>query len=452
MKRNLRYTRDDMEISMSNLFFHVLKKWKSILLITLIGVALGVAFQNMRVSGGALLPEQREYERKVQEYEYGIASNQEIIESTGKLVEVSQDAQKNSIYLNLDSEHVWMSTVVYAVHIDNADLSAYSNMSINPYTQIADSYNAQLQGNLIPEADRMELIGSDILGYWNELVRISNSSTGTSITFTAYGPDEAFVTRITDYLEKRLMEQQEKVGQSLAPHSLSRYSANVSETRNTAVAEAAAELADKIARYQEKIVKAQTDLDTLLDQDMPVAPGKHILKIGALFGIIFALLAVTVIVICYLASGRVLSRSFAILYDAPVLGRVRSASRRRLWIDRKIEDWQYRHFPDADREMDTIAAYLKANAGEGRVCVCGMAPDADVEAFVKAMNGRTGSAPALVRTDDILQNADRIREARASQGLVIVEKVGASRLNAVFDEADKLVAADVPVLGWVVIE
>ena len=55
-------------------------------------------------------------------------------------------------------------------------------------------------------------------------------------------------------------------------------------------------------------------------------------------------------------------------------------------------------------------------------------------------------------TDDILQNADRIREARASQGLVIVEKVGASRLNAVFDEADKLVAADVPVLGWVVIE
>ena len=60
MKRNPDYSLDDMDISIVRLLVSILKRWRLLVVVVLIGCLLGGAFQAFRVQNGALVNEQED--------------------------------------------------------------------------------------------------------------------------------------------------------------------------------------------------------------------------------------------------------------------------------------------------------------------------------------------------------------------------------------------------------
>ena len=452
MKRNMDYSMDDIEISISGLIIFLMRQWRLLIVCGLIGCLIGGAFQTIRVRNGALLEEQEDYEMELAAYQHDLDTYSQTVANCEKMIQDNQNNLQNSVFLNLDSDHVWVSTVLFDVIVEDSVLQMYNNTVINPYSMIAKSYIAGLDAHHISPEKRRELIGTDVLDYWNEVVSISETNDGRMITVTVKGKSKEFCGAVVDYLTEQIQILQESAAKQMVPHEIRVYSSSVIEDNYPSIMENREKINNTIADYRKKQVEAQRSLVKLQRKGEPGRPGKHIVKFAVIFGVIFGVLAVGLMVVRYLASGVIRDRNFVQLYDAPLVGCVRVSPARKNWIDRVIDKLQFKYYQNTDDEVSSIAAFLKTKAVNGPVTICGNAPKEDLQMLCSALSEKNGSQPEIHITDNILLDADSIQEAKASSGLLIVERIGASRMRDVFSEADRIIADDIPVLGWVLTE
>lgn len=450
MKRNLDCTPADVEISVISIIFAVLSKWRLLVLTAVIGCLIGAGFQFVRVQNGALIEEQEDYEIALADYKNNVASLNQTVRNTQVLLADYNKNLENSIFLNLDSEHVWTSAVMFDIAIDNDVLALYNNTTINPYALITNAYLDKLSVNLISAEDRKNLIGTDVMEYWDELVQISAANSGRMIKLVANGESQEFVNRITSFLEKKLLEEHSIVSKQIISHDIREYSSAVNETKNQQIASARQKLNDSVAALLKQNMETQSKLNSMVRDGEPVRPGNHIVKFAVLFGFLFAALSAAVLLLRYALSGLMHDTGFIQLYDAPLLGMIRTASESRNRIDKVLEKLKYRDFSSPEKEMESIIAYLSTNVGSGQVYVDGNAPEEEIVKICDALNRKTPDALEILILKDVLLDAGKIEKVKSSSGLLIVEKIGVSKMQDVFNEADKMITNHLNVLGWIV--
>ncbi len=451
MKRNPDYSLDDMDISIVRLLVSILKRWRLLVIIVLIGCLLGGVFQAFRVQNGALVNEQEDYEIEHKDYVLAQSTYTQIISNNDEIILDSQDTLKNSIYLNLDSEHVWTSSVIFNLTIDDSVLVTYNNTAINPFSILARAYIAKLAGDQIPEGKREELIGSGEVDYWNELVTVSELANGRMVEISAKGATQESAAKITDYLSELLLSSSESVSGQVIPHTADKYSESIREDKDPGILTKIQKINESISSSRDKINKAQTELIKMRGQE-PFPPGKHIFKFAAIFGFVFGVLGVLLVAVKYLSKGFVQDSMFVQLYDAPLLGTVRVSPEKKNPIDRLIDRIQFRNIPSAESELDSIAAFLMSHSGEGDVILCGTVPEADLQALGSELDKRTKGSPKLNPERGLLQDAKSMERVKGAAGVVVVEKIGASKKQGILSEAEKLMMNELPVLGWIITE
>lgn len=450
MTRNTDYNLEDMGISVFALLYQGLKHWRILLAAAIIGCLVGGGFTYLQAQKGPSELAKAEYELELRQYQDAVDSNTRIAENNEKMLQERTEYLENSIWVNLDSEHVWESTLVYALNLEAEDLSLYSNTAMNPYGQLAGTYMAQLSGKVIPAEDRAALIGTDNPAYWDELVKVT--SDGRLVTISCVGESSEYVTRVTSYLAERMAGEAQKAAQTIMPHTCSLYTQSVNEKTDGEMASRRQTISDALAAYRDKAKTARANLKTLLKDGEPKQPGNRIILMALVVGFVFAVLAFVLAVLKCVFGWVVDTEDIVKLYDAPKLGRVRLGRNKKNAVDRLVDRMFFRHSADAESELTGIALYLREKAPSGEVMLCGTAPEEDIRKICDGLAAKTGGAPGVKACMSLAKNMSRLEEAKAGAGVVLVEKLGTSHTRAVVDEADKMVVNGVPVLGWILID
>ena len=451
MTRNTGYNLEDMGISISALLYNGLKKWRVILIAALVGCLVGAGAQTF-LSGRNAEQKLAKHELEVQQYHASVESNTRIAEDNEALLQERMDYLQNSVWINLDSDHVWEASLAFALNLEEEELGLYSNTAMNPFSQVAGSYLVELSGKSLPAEDRLSLIGTENPAYWDELVKVGMEGSARLVTIVCKGESEEFVTRMASYLTDRMTGKAQTAVQAILPHTCTLYSQTVNEKTDEEITSRRQAISDKLASYREAARTARANLEKLEKDGEPGMPGNRIAMMAVVIAFVFALLAFVLVDLKCVFGWVVDHEDIVRLYDAPKLGRVHLKREKQIFVDRWVDWLFFRHRPDADSELEGIASYLRQKAPEGKVMLCGTAPEKDIRRVCDGISAHTGKAPAVEAVMSLSRNTSRLEEAGKSAGVVIVEKLGTSRTKSVVDEADKLVVNGVPVLGWVLID
>ncbi len=97
-----------IEINLKDLFFHILYRWRSILIAAIIGAVVLCGYQYFSIKkvhdAGKVTKEERQYQLNLQKYHDDLENNQNIIRVNTKLLQGQNNYRKESIYFQLDSQ------------------------------------------------------------------------------------------------------------------------------------------------------------------------------------------------------------------------------------------------------------------------------------------------------------------------------------------------------------
>ena len=119
---------NEREIDLKDLFFHVLYRWRSIIIIALVGALLACAWQFFSIArvhmAGELTKEEKKYEIDQKNYEITLAALEDSVESYQKVIENQTAYLNNSLLLKLDPKDSLSAVKKYSVTADRSLIEA----------------------------------------------------------------------------------------------------------------------------------------------------------------------------------------------------------------------------------------------------------------------------------------------------------------------------------------
>lgn len=212
------------EISVADLFFYILSKWRKLLVAILVGaLTFGIIF-------GALYLKQTKSTSKsdvdailhklTNEEKVSIQDSADLITNYKKMFEKQKEYNAKSIYQSIDSFQI--QTVVMKYYIDNFYQVSYpvieGNNNIIPLIQ---SYNALLSREELYEKVSLELDPSIEPLYFAELVDVDTSEQDEGIlTVTIYSDSMDISESISGIIDDALNEQKDSMIEKYGDHNL----------------------------------------------------------------------------------------------------------------------------------------------------------------------------------------------------------------------------------------
>lgn len=106
-------TEHDTEIRINHLFSHFLRRWKSILVVTVICAAVLGGWQYFSIKkthdAGAQTKEEARYAQELADFQEKLKNAQENVEESTAICEDHKAYRQNSILMNLDPNNVWIA-------------------------------------------------------------------------------------------------------------------------------------------------------------------------------------------------------------------------------------------------------------------------------------------------------------------------------------------------------
>lgn len=272
-------TTENQEIRLKDLWVYFLRRWKSILLVTvLLGAALG-GWQYFSVKkvhdAGGLTKEEARYEQELAVYR----SDLETAQGNADLIMAALDERmayrNNSLLMNLDPENVWAAEKKYLVSMEEGSatdvLAVYSGVMITDHDEDA----------------LLEAFGTSNAGYAGELVSIKADSAENSFTVTVLGSGKETAEKGLAYVSKKI-EEAEKQAQRVGGHTLQVLNEGVSVIVLTDLIAKQGRLGDEIEGQEDSLTKARRRLNNVLES-MPIKPGNPVVRwavTGAVLGLL----------------------------------------------------------------------------------------------------------------------------------------------------------------------
>ncbi len=205
---------NEREISLAALFNHVLKRWRSIIIVAVIFAVLFSALGYFK--------EQKRLNTPIEKIEAALTVDEKNtvrkLQSMDKELKALNYYIENSGLMNMDPYNIQCASVSYFIntnHITNYAGDTESDL----IWDIIDTYVSKLNGSDWKK-EALEACGSDIdIKYFNEIVSISTS--GRSFTVAIRYPDADQLKIIMTVLQDNIEQYKQDIAESIGDHSLS---------------------------------------------------------------------------------------------------------------------------------------------------------------------------------------------------------------------------------------
>ena len=404
MKINREY---EQEIDLRDLFFHLLYRWRSILVAALIGAILLGTYQffNLKLTheAGKLTKAEKQWEVDLQEFRDSLRNARKNVKTYTNLIKEKNDYMNESVYMQLDAQNEWYAYKRYYIKVDQAVLDALpESVQEDPADRVISAYTATLMSGLDPE----------------EMQALSAAKAQAVEAHTLTLMDEDVRSRIDGGLSAR----QDEINK-------------------------------QIIDWQEALKEQREILNDLEDKKEPKKP-VGIKKFAAIGFIVGAFLLAAIYAVKYIMSGVLHSGSeLSERYGLPVYGEFAKSRARRpgKGLDKLFEKWEFKHASSEDVVVDEIVAMLRERHNGKCVLLTGTVSGDKLNNLSQKLQSKLEGAVGLATEGDFLTNNAAIADASEADAVVMVEEKHASRLNSIEREAELLIMGSANVSGCIAI-
>lgn len=486
----------EKEISLTELLFYCLKKWRWIVAAMLIVGALAGAYRYQTAVQSNQIKRETQVlaEKAGEQKEAEIISNPNVeyynlaIESLQQELEGMKEYIRSSVIMQLDPYHLttgnlsfYLNTGEMGETVRNSLISAYEDF-------VTDGrLAAEMLGEdaVISESELQYLISfeSEDRPVVEENYELSDGSSSAQIQITDIGQTKpnVFQIEITADSGEHCASYMEAAKNAVAAFSV-QLQEQISPHEVKLLAESQTERIDQeIQSYQSEVLNhyttaftqlktMQTELETVVQEEGEtivvgdtaeyVNPVSEAVKFGIIGLVLGAFLSVFALVVIYLMSGKLQNTEhFKDEFGMPLLGQItKYPGKRRIFgfVDRWIQRMAEGEYADItyEEQLKIVAANLKAALSrEGavtKVMLAGTIAKEEAEA-VRSRLMEELSGVALSDYERIVFQASALEELEHFDEIVFLEKKGASYTKLIRKETALAADRGVKILGAVVL-
>lgn len=446
----------ESEINLKDLLFHVLYRWRSILLVALIGAVALFGYQYFSLKSthdaGKLTKEERQYQLDLQSYREDLESAKNTIASKTALLQGQNKYLTESAYIQLDPNAVWTASSKYVVKVDPSVMEALPQGSpLDPADSILSAYAAPLAG--ATEEELIEAFGLDKPEYVRELTEVNTSTGDNSITLSVRGADKETVQKGLLLLQQKTEALTEEA-QKLDKHTLTKVSEDVSLGTDPDLSTKQTELSKNIEQYKKDLQTARQTLDDLEEKEEPTEPGKHYIKMAVIGAILGAFLLAALYAVLFVLRGRLTdSGTLSEQYNLPVLGEFRKSSsiHGEKGPDKLLAKWELGKNREKEETVyDNIAALIAGNPDAKNILLVSTLSETVIAPVKEALASRLDGRTVDMKTD-FLRNSEAIPAAAGADAVILTEEKGVSLNKDIERMAETLMISGSKVIGSIIL-
>ena len=445
------------EINLKDLFFHVLYRWRSILLFALIGaVALG-AYQYFSVKAthdaGKLTKDEREFRLELQNYRENLEQTRTRISTLTARLEGQRKYRAKSIYINLDAQNVWTAQNKFLVKVDPSVLDALpAGSTIDPADSILPAYAAALSKK--PDEQTLkDAFNTKNAEYAMELISIGTNPSDDSVTVLVRGSTKEYAEKGLELVCQTIKDLSAGKAQEINKHQLIDLGKTISLGADEGLNQKQINLNKAMTDDQKALQEARKTLDELEAKKEPTEPGDHVKKMAAIGFIVGAILLAGLYLFGYVLNGRLKDSSVLTeQYGLPVFGEFRKngSLHHGRSLDKLISKWELgKDKADPQTVYDRIASLIEEQGEDKTLLLFSTLPEEKLrpvrESLASRLPGKT-----IETTGSFQENGEAIAEAAKAETVVLVEEKGVSRQKDIDSMAEALIISKANVIGAIV--
>ena len=304
-------------IYFSDLFFAVLKRWKALVVVTLVlALALG-AFQYWKNS--KLDPDSAD------RTDASIAYNQEQVNTISQNIFNQQKYMSESVLMTMDPYNLGKVTVDVYVYTDYQIMPGMEYQNTDKTLAVMRSYATQLQSQEALEA--YSAATNISVGYVAELITYEYVANSNVLSIVIHCPNMETAQKLADAVVAQVEGAKESVAARITTHELSVIATPSTSPVDLDVAKAQSDAADRLTKLRTSLSGTQTELANVQNYaaDSQATSPFFMAALGAFLGMF---LVVCWAVVCHLGSNKIYSgRVLENRVDVRILGALPSKAK-----------------------------------------------------------------------------------------------------------------------------
>ena len=434
------------EIRVRDVFFHLLYRWRSILLAAVLCAAVLGGWQYFRVnaahSAGNLTKDEQRYERDLAYYQNTLENSRRSLEEWEQRLRERYAVRDNSLLMKLSPENTWAAEKKILV----SGAGEFTADVLAVYTGAMETDH--------DEAALAEAFDTPVAGYVKEITVIHTVDGENAFLVTVYAADREAAEKGLAYVSRKV-EEAGKRAQEIAPHTLQTAAEGVSRALfPSGFEETQYFVYEDVARHESKVRSASKALFNA-EESMPVKPGNPAVR-WAIAGAVLGLLAMILAYVTAYAQRSKLKEGSEISeqYGIPLFGELNRSGARRpgKGLDGLIEKMEFRKdLKTDDAVYDNAAALLQKACGKCSLLLAGTVREEVLSGVKAELSKRLGDDVVLAICPGFPAESGSAENACNAEFVLWVEKKHISRSKEIRRAAEVLEAAGANVIGTLVV-
>lgn len=468
MNESFGYGSRTVEISLADIFWSLLRKWRIILVCMLaLGIILGgfSFIKEYRNYSNASIKQSRQesYEKKLHDYKIKKEALEVKIENLENRIEFLETARENSLMLKIDPNNTYRIASIYYIDSDYEIIpeSVYQN---------PDYTNALLKGyrNAVQRIDYNNLVrlpGEDELfadppvaaQTIKRVYATAIDETANLLSVFVYSDTEERANKILNGIETEIGEATKTLSATVGEHSITKISEISEWVVDTDLYKSQSEFQDEYDKVVESLTAAKLDLTKISAPTSTVITKKTVLKKGIKFGLIGLILGFILPILYYVLKlifqDRLKSTNELVArYNLPVLGSVKMDGRKQNKLDAKISSALGAPNMDSSDMVEYIASNINLrDENSERLLLVGNAAKENMDKFAELLNSTIGNREIVVG-GSVKQDSAALSALKDECAVICVEDLQKTRHFDISDEIKIVGASKRNIIGFIVLQ
>lgn len=443
----------DNEIDLRDMFFHILYKWRSILLVALFFCVFVGGYKLLRYAMLSQIEtpkDIREYELALAEYNLSQDTYERYITNWESQIEQQKVYMENSVLMKINPYRKPTASADIFIKLDEIEWGILpDNINLDPTDSLIRIYTSNFSSNL--DWEPIETLTGQSALYLKELLWLGtdyNSNTFT-ISVTHYDGDTA--QEILEIILDQLIAKYQNMGSDVNKHTLSIVNRSLTYSIDNSLVDTQKNNEDIITNYEQNIINYQRALEEL-EAPIPLSVMRFIkyFVIGFILGIF---LTIFFHGMAYILDGRLHTEDeLKRKYGYRLLGVIPKFVKGNIFsgIDRFLHSLN-----KSERQISECEAYnlmavnVKNTTGKHtKILITGTIESIKLESLVKNI------APQLNQytfsfARDLSHISDSLKALQECDAVIIAEETSYSLLADIQRNHECITSLDKPVLGYI---
>ena len=439
----------ESEISLRDLFFYILYRWRSILLVSLIlSILLGgykyLSMQKMLDSTNRAQQEQIHAEK--------VKNRQGIIQTWTNQIDKLENYRLESVYFQLNPQAVWTASCKYLIKADPAVINQHpEGIHQDPADCILAAYSMLLSE--VTDEEMIDVFGVIKPEYGYELMNVLTDTADNTVTLQVKGPTKEYAQKGLELIKGKIDIARVKA-QTIDAHTLLMIGEETVLTADKELMESQETIDTILSRDSLNLNTARTKLSEVEAEDGPQNAGKQVIKfllIGFILGMLVMICSYTV---CYVFKDTVKeSREISEQYNLTLLGEIRKSGsiHNNKGLDKLISRCELgKENVDEKTEYNNISAIINEKQGINNILLVSSLKTEELKKVKEALASRI-SPKEIEIMGEITTNSKAVSEITKSNAVILVEQKYKTRKKDLNRIAEILSMNDVRITGAIVL-